>query len=68
MNGYQVSQAIHVAAVLGIADHLAGGPLDAATLTVLTDADPDALHRLLRAPATLDILTESSGRVLATPS
>ena len=25
-NGFQVSQAIHVAAVLGIADHLKDGP------------------------------------------
>jgi O-methyltransferase domain/Dimerisation domain len=66
MNGYQVTQAIHVAAVLGIADHLAGGPLDAATLAARTDTDPVALYRLLRALGTVDILTESPGRIFGT--
>jgi C-methyltransferase len=44
-----VSQAITVAAQLGIADALADGPLTIEELAVRVTADPDALHRLLRA-------------------
>jgi C-methyltransferase len=43
------SQAIAVAAELGVADALAGGPLTIDELAHRVGADPDALHRLLRA-------------------
>ncbi len=43
------SQAITVAAQLGIADALAGGPLTVNELSVRVDANADALRRLLRA-------------------
>ncbi len=43
------SQAITVAAQLGVADALADGPLPIDELAVRVDADPDALRRLLRA-------------------
>lgn len=43
------SQAITVAAQLGIADALAHGPLTIEELATRVDADPDALRRLLRA-------------------
>ncbi|WP_375482208.1 methyltransferase [uncultured Mycobacterium sp.] len=43
------SQAITVAAELGVADALAGGPLSIDELAAKVDADADALHRLLRA-------------------
>jgi hypothetical protein len=49
--GYFVARAIYVAADLGLADHLAAGPLDAAALAAETGADPRALYRLLRALA-----------------
>jgi C-methyltransferase len=44
-----VSQAISVAAELGVADALADRPLTIEELSVKVGADPDALHRLLRA-------------------
>jgi hypothetical protein len=47
--GTWVSQAIQAAAQLHIADELAAGPLPLDTLARRVDADPDALHRLLRA-------------------
>src|SRR5258705_4069927 len=43
------SQAITVAAQLGVADALADGPLPIDQLAARVDADADALHRLLRA-------------------
>jgi DNA-binding Lrp family transcriptional regulator len=43
------SQAITVAAQLGVADALANGPLPIDELAARVDADPDALRRLLRA-------------------
>jgi C-methyltransferase len=43
------SQAITVAAQLGVADALADGPLPIGELAALVDADEDALRRLLRA-------------------
>ena len=50
-NGYQVSQVVHAAAVLGIADLLADGPRTSAELAEASVVDPDALYRLLRALA-----------------
>ncbi|AHH20690.1 O-methyltransferase [Nocardia nova SH22a] len=43
-----LTQAIHAAAALGVADELARGPLDGAELARRVGADPDALGRLLR--------------------
>ena len=56
--GYQVSQAIHVAAVLGIADELADGPRAVGDLASATATHGGALHRLLRALAAVDVLSE----------
>ena len=47
--GAWVSQAIQVAAELGIADALRGEPLPLDDLARHVDADPDALQRLMRA-------------------
>src|SRR4051794_9452996 len=56
--GYQVSQTIHVAAVLGIADELADGPREVGDLAAATATHPATLHRLLRALAAIEVLHE----------
>jgi hypothetical protein len=62
VNGYQASQAIHVAATLGIADLLADGARSSDDVAEAAGADPDALYRLLRALAALGVLHEEDGR------
>jgi Dimerisation domain len=51
-NGYQVSQAIHVAATLGIADLLEDGPKSADELAEATGTHALTLYRLLRSRIT----------------
>lgn len=51
VNGYQVSQAIHVAARLGVADHLRITSHSIEELASLTACHPGGLYRLLRALA-----------------
>jgi hypothetical protein len=58
MNGYQITQTIHVAAVLGIADVLADGALPVDAIAARTGTHPAALRRLLRGLAAIDILRE----------
>jgi hypothetical protein len=60
--GFQVSQAIHVAATLGIADRLADRERSADELASESGAHPDALYRLLRALAAAGVLHECEGR------
>jgi predicted protein tyrosine phosphatase len=62
INGYQVSQAIHVAAVLGIADHLREAPRSSDELAALTDTHPQSLYRLLRALAAVGVFHEDGER------
>jgi hypothetical protein len=62
VNGYQVTQAIHVAATLGIADLLGEGAKSSDELARATGAHPDALYRLLRALAALGVFHEGEGR------
>jgi O-methyltransferase domain/Dimerisation domain len=57
-NGYQVTQAIHVAAALGIADLLRDGPRDSEALAAATATHAPSLHRVLRALASVDVLHE----------
>ena len=57
-NGYQVTQAIHVAATLGIADLLRDGPRDSETLAAETATHAPSLHRVLRALASVGVLHE----------
>jgi hypothetical protein len=61
INGYRISQAIHVAASLHIADHLVNGPRTSRELAAATTTHPDALHRLLRALAAAGVLHEGDG-------
>ena len=65
VDGYQASQAIHVAATLGVADLLVDGPRASEELAEACGADPAALYRLLRALATLGVLREQPGRRFA---
>jgi hypothetical protein len=58
VNGYQVTQAIHVAATLGIADLLRDGPRTSADLAEAASAHPASLHRVLRALAGVGVLHE----------
>src|SRR5262249_20006396 len=58
--GYRITQAVHVAAKLGLADMLADGPQPTAALARLTGADPDALHRLLRALADVGVFEQTA--------
>lgn len=62
INGYQVSQALHVLAVLEIPDRLANGPLTAAELAEASGAAAEPLYRLLRAVATTGVIEEQPDR------
>ena len=55
---FRASQALHVTATLGIADLLAAGPRTADDLARATGTHPRALYRLLRAVASVGVLTE----------
>ena len=65
VNGYYISQAIHVAASLGIADLLADGTRTSDDLANEAGADPDTLYRLLRALASVGVLHEGDGRLFS---
>ncbi len=67
INSYQVSQAIHVAATLGIADLLNDGPRSVEELARATGADPSALGRLLRALASSGLFSRSDDGYQLTP-
>jgi hypothetical protein len=58
VSGYQLSQALHVAARLDVGDRLAGGARSSDELAAESDTHPDALYRLLRALAAAGILHE----------
>ena len=62
VSGYQLSQALHVAARLGVADRLAGGPRSSDDVAAETGTHPDTLYRLLRALAAVGVLHELNGR------
>lgn len=57
--GYRTTQIIHAAALLGICDELAPGPLASSVLATRVRVDPPLLHRLLQALAALGLLNES---------
>ena len=57
-NGYQVSQAIHVAATLAIADLLKDGSRSADELAEATGTHAPTLYRLLRALASVGVFAE----------
>lgn len=65
INGFQITQAIRVAATLRIADHLNEGARSAGELAALTRSHPDSLYRLLRALASVGVFREEEGRKFA---
>lgn len=65
VNGYQVSQAIHVAAMLGIADLLRDGSRGCDELASATGMDPDGLYRILRALAAVGVFDEAPDRTFS---
>ena len=58
VTGYRVSQAIHVAATLGIADLIKDGASSASDLAVATNSHAGALYRVLRALAAAGVFHE----------
>ena len=56
--GFRTTQLLHVAAKLGIADLLAGGPRSARELAAECKCNEDALYRTLRALANAGVLIE----------
>ncbi len=60
LSGYWISQAVHVAAKLGIADLLEGGAKTADELAPATGTHARSLYRLLRALASVGVFTEDS--------
>ncbi|MFL5253546.1 MAG: methyltransferase dimerization domain-containing protein [Rhodopila sp.] len=61
INGFQVSQIIHVAASLGIADRLRDGIRPSADIAAEIGADPRSLYRLMHALASVGVLDEKAG-------
>jgi hypothetical protein len=68
VTGYWVSQLLFVVARLGIADHLARGPLDVEELAKRTVVKAPALRRVLRALASVGVFAETPrGKFKLTP-
>ena len=59
-NAFWVSRMIYVAALLGLADRLAGGPKTAEELAGPTKSHPRSLFRLMRALAGVGVFTQSA--------
>jgi O-methyltransferase domain/Dimerisation domain len=62
ITGYWVSQVVRATARLSLADHLARGPASAAEIAALESTDPDATARLLRACASIGLVTYDAAR------
>ena len=62
INGYQVSQALHAAATLGVADRLRDGPKPYEVLAQACEVHPLSLYRLLRALAAVGVFHESDDK------
>ena len=62
INGYQVSQALHVAAMLGVADQLKDGSKSYEIVAQACGAHPTSLYRLLRALAAVGVFREGDNK------
>jgi hypothetical protein len=68
MTGYWVSQALYVAAKLGVADLLTEGPRPVKELAAVTQTNALSLQRVLRALASIGVFTEATpGTFALTP-
>jgi hypothetical protein len=68
LEGYRISQSIYVAAKLGLGDLLKEGPKSSDELATSVEANPDALHRLLRVLASVGIFGQvDQSRFTLTP-
>jgi SAM-dependent methyltransferase len=65
ITGYWVSQAVGVAARLGVADQLTAGPRSSDDLARAVGAQPQALHRVLRMLASIGIFSQPDPGVFA---
>lgn len=66
--GAWTTQVLYVAAKLGVADRLAARPARAQDIAAQVGADPDALHRLMRALTSRGVLRQRrDGRFTLTP-
>jgi hypothetical protein len=65
ITGYWVSQMVHVAARLRIADLLAGGPRSTDEIAALTKTHAGSLYRLLRALASVGVFSEGENRTFS---
>ncbi len=65
LSGYWISQAIYVAAKLGLADLVKDSPKTAEQLAAATETQPAALYRLLRALASVRVFREDEQRRFA---
>lgn len=60
--GYKMSQCLYVVAKLNIADYLLSGPKTASELALLSKTNSDALYRVLRCLAALEIFDEGDNK------
>jgi SAM-dependent methyltransferase len=68
IGSYRITHAIKAAAQLGIADHLGERPQSASELAARLRVNPQALYRLLRTLAGIDLLADAGdGRFTLTP-
>ncbi len=65
IQGFQVTQCIYVAAKLGIADLLKGGPRKSEELAQATGTHAPSLYRVLRLLTAVDLLTEGEAHSFA---
>jgi hypothetical protein len=62
INSFRISQAVSVAARLGLADIIGDDLISTTDLAIRSGTDPDALYRLLRALAAVEVLHEEANR------
>jgi hypothetical protein len=67
MTGFFVTQIVGAVATYSIADHLAKGPATAEQISAIEGIDPIAAYRLLRACASLGLVTSDGPKFNATP-
>jgi hypothetical protein len=65
LHGKILSQAVTVAAELGVADHVEASPTPVERLAAKTGANADTLYRLLRTLSAVGVFAESEGRAFA---